>query len=51
MRRASGVRKSQKFFIDTTSAALVVTQRALTINSIVYIHHVGVATDSLLLYP
>ena len=51
MRRASGVRKSQKFLIDTTSAALVVTQRTLTINSIVYIHHVQVATDSLLLYP
>ena len=51
MRRASGVRKSQKFLIDTTSAAPVVTQRALTTNSIVHIHHVQVATNSLLLYP
>ena len=51
MRRASGVRTSQKFLIDTTSAALVVTQRTLTINSIVYIRHVQVATDSLLLHP
>ena len=51
MRRASGVRTSQKFLIDTTSAALVVTQSTLTINSIVYIHHVQVATDSLPSYP
>jgi hypothetical protein len=35
-----GSPQSKKFLIDITSATLAVTQRSLTIDSIVYIHHV-----------